>query len=202
MVFIEDRLIGDEILEAHFVCDLSKCKGGCCEDGDAGAPLEDAELKVIDEHYGAFLPYMSEEGKAEIEKQGKYVRMDGFGWVTPTIGGGICAYGKKEANGVILCAIEQAYNAGKLGWKKPVSCHLFPIRILQQDTDMEMLNYEPREEAHLCSPACALGEKLKVRVYQFLKEPIVRKFGLDFYEALDATARHLEENDRLGDTEN
>ncbi|MFT4205119.1 MAG: DUF3109 family protein [Chitinophagaceae bacterium] len=195
MVLIEDKLIGDEILEAHFVCDLSKCKGGCCEDGDAGAPLEKSELKEIDTHYASFLPYMSGEGITQVEKQGKYVHTEEFGWVTPTIDGGICAYGKKNDAGVILCAIEQAYNAGMLQWKKPISCHLFPIRVLRPDTEMEMLNYEPREDDHLCNPACALGEKLKVPVYQFLKEPIVRKYGTEFYEILDATAKHLGGND-------
>lgn len=194
MILIEDKLIGDEILEAHFVCDLSKCKGGCCEDGDAGAPLADYELKEIDNHYDSFLPYMSEEGIAEIGKQGKYVHTDEFGWVTPTIDGGICAYGKKDSSGVILCAIEQAYNNDQLEWKKPISCHLFPIRVMNPDTDMEMLNYEPREEDHLCNPACALGAQLKVPVYKFLKEPIIRKFGEEFFEALDATAKYMEGN--------
>ncbi|WP_447641277.1 MULTISPECIES: DUF3109 family protein [Chitinophagaceae] len=195
MVLIEDKLIGDEILEAHFVCDLSKCKGGCCEDGDAGAPLEKQELKEIDKHYDSFLPYMSEEGIAAIAQQGKYVHTDEFGWVTPTIDGGICAYGKKNGDGVILCAIEQAYNQSKLQWKKPISCHLFPIRVLNPDSDMEMLNYEPREDDHLCNPACALGEQLRVPVYQFLKEPIIRKYGEEFFEALDATAKHIGAND-------
>ncbi|PZP52404.1 MAG: DUF3109 domain-containing protein, partial [Pseudopedobacter saltans] len=93
MILIDDKLIGDEIVEAHFVCDLSRCKGGCCEDGDAGAPLEKKELKEIDKHYHSFLPYMSPEGMQEIEIQGKYVYTEEFGWVTPTIDGGICAYG-------------------------------------------------------------------------------------------------------------
>ncbi|QES90769.1 DUF3109 family protein [Rhizosphaericola mali] len=195
MVLIEDKLIGDEILEAHFVCNIAKCKGGCCEDGDAGAPLEEAELVELENNYDVIAPYMSEIGRNEIELQGKYVHTEEFGEVTPTIDGGLCAYGIKDDNGVIFCAIEQAYNDGKLQWKKPISCHLFPIRVKLPDTDMEMLNYEPREEDHLCNPACQLGEELKVPVYKFLKEPIIRKYGTEFYEALDATAEYLNNKD-------
>lgn len=195
MVLIEDKLIGDEILEAHFVCNIAKCKGGCCEDGDAGAPLEEAELVELENNYDVIAPYMSEIGRNEIKLQGKYVHTEEFGEVTPTIDGGLCAYGIKDDNGVIFCAIEQAYNDGKLQWKKPISCHLFPIRVKLPDTDMEMLNYEPREDDHLCNPACKLGDELKVPVYKFLKEPIIRKYGTEFYEVLDATAEYLNNKD-------
>ena len=190
MIIIDNKLVSDELLEEQFVCDLSKCKGGCCEDGDAGAPMEKWELEKLNAHYEDIKPYMTPQGIKEVEKQGKYLYDREFGWVTPTINGGICAYGIKDKTGTILCGIEQAYNDGKLDWKKPLSCHLFPVKTKKskRDPDMEYVNYEPRED--LCSAACSLGKKLKVPVYQFLKESLIRKYGTEFYEVLEATALH------------
>src|SRR4029079_3722281 len=184
---IDNKLVSDEIIEEQFVCDLNKCKGGCCVDGDAGAPLSLEELKNIDEIYEAVLPYLSEENKMELKRQGKYVYDQEFGWVTPTIKSKICVYGIKDSKGIVKCGIEAAYNDGKVQWKKPISCHLFPIRTkLSKNKQNEYVNYEPRED--LCKAACTLGKKLKVPVYIFLKDALIRKFGASFYEALSATA--------------
>ena len=185
MIAIENILVSDEVVESQFVCDLSKCKGGCCEDGDAGAPLSKKELTELNNAYDAAKPYMTKEGVAVTEKQGRYEYDREFGWVTPTIQGKMCAYGYRDKKGVIMCAFEQAYNDGKTTWKKPVSCHLYPIKI-KKSKEYEMLNYEPRES--LCSPACALGEKLKVPTYVFLKDALVRKYGEDFYHLLEKAA--------------
>ena len=194
MIAIENVLVSDEVVEAQFVCDLHKCKGGCCEDGDAGAPLEKEEKKIIDEHFEVIKPYLTREGLAEIERQGRYLYDREFGWVTPTINGGICAYGFRDEKGIIKCGIEQAYYDGKLGWKKPISCHLYPIKI-NRSKHYVNVNYEPREV--LCAPGCALGKKVKMPVYQFLKEAIVRKFGNDFYEALHQVAvEHFDQQDK------
>lgn len=189
MIAIDDILISDQVVEEQFVCDLDKCKGGCCVDGDAGAPLENDELKELNAVYNEVAPYLSEEAKNIIEKNGKYVYDKEFGWVTPTVGNGICAYGLIDKKGIVKCAIEQAYSDGKISWKKPISCHLFPVRI-KKTRKGEMVNYEPRE--YLCAAACTLGKKLKIPVYQFLKEPLIRKYGEEFYNALAATAQHLE----------
>jgi len=191
MIAIDNKLISDEVIEEQFVCDLNKCKGGCCEDGDAGAPLEKWELEELLEHYDVIKEYLTPEGIAEIRRVGKYMYDDEFGWVTPTINGGICAYGLKDENGIIKCGIEQAYYDGKLDWKKPISCHLFPIKTSKSlhDPGMEYVNYEPRED--LCKAGCKLGKKLKVPVYIFLKESLIRKYGEDFYNALEATAKHM-----------
>jgi hypothetical protein len=191
MIAIDNKLISDEVVEEQFVCDLHKCKGACCEDGDAGAPLTKHELDFVVESYDVFKKYMTKEGIKEIEKQGKYTYDRDFGWVTPTVNSGICAYGYKDKNGVIMCAIEQAYNNGEIKWKKPISCHLFPIKISasQQDPEIEYVNYEPRED--LCKAACSLGQKLKVPAYVFLKEALVRKYGEEFYNTLDETAKHM-----------
>lgn len=191
MIVIDNILVSDDVLSEQFVCDLNHCKGGCCEDGDAGAPLMDEELKQLADNFEAIKPYLTAEGLAEIERQGKYVHDQYFGWVTPTVNNAICAYGFRDEKGIIKCGIEQAYNDGKLNWKKPVSCHLFPIKTEKSrlDKDLEFVNYVPRED--LCSAACSLGKQLKMPVYKFLKEAIIRKYGEAFYNSLEATAEHM-----------
>ena len=185
MIAIDDILISDDIVEAKFVCDLHKCKGGCCEDGDAGAPLEKAEMETLKDNFEVIKDYLTPEGLAAIQEQGLYLYNREFGWVTPTINGQLCAYGHRDRRGIIKCGIEQAYNDGKLDWKKPISCHLFPIRV-KKSKAYTMLNYEPRED--LCKAACTLGKKLKLPVYQFLKDAIIRKFGQEFYNTLEHIA--------------
>ena len=190
MIAIGNVLVSDQVVKEQFLCDLDKCKGACCVDGDAGAPLNKQELKKIDEVLDAVWPYLDEVSKAEIERQGRYVYDKEFGWVTPTINSKVCVYGIKDEKGIVKCGIEQAYNDGKVSWKKPISCHLFPIIVKDsRDTENQYVNYEPREDH--CKAACALGKKMKLPVYRFLKEPIIRKFGEAFYEALEATAEHL-----------
>lgn len=189
MISIDNVLISDQIVEEQFVCDLIKCKGGCCVDGDAGAPLEDKELKELTNAYKFVAPYLTKESVTAIESQGKYIYDKEFGWVTPTISSGMCAYGIKNEKGIVKCGIEQAYNDGKITWKKPLSCHLYPIRIKKSKKHKtDLVNYEPRED--LCKAACTLGKKLKVPVYIFLKDALIRKYGINFYEALSATAEH------------
>ncbi|MFP5040725.1 DUF3109 family protein [Parasediminibacterium sp. JCM 36343] len=188
MIVIDNKLISDEVLEEQFVCDLHSCKGGCCEDGDAGAPLEDWEKAEVDNALEIVKPYLTPKGLKAIKNQGNYTYDNEFGWVTPTINNALCAYGFKDKTGVIQCSFEKAYNEGKIGWKKPLSCHLFPIRVSKStlDPDMEYINYEPRQD--LCAAACTFGQKLKIPVYVFLKEPIIRKYGEEFYEVLAACA--------------
>ena len=195
MIVIDNILVSEEVVDKQFVCDLGKCKGGCCEDGAAGAPLAKEELKIITDAYEKVKPYLTKNSIAEIEKKGFYVFDAEFEWVTPTVDNDneICVYGIRGENGIIKCAFEQAYNDKvidpiAIGWKKPISCHLYPIITKKgKHGDYERVNYEPREQ--LCNPACALGEKLKVPVYQFLKEPLIRKYGEDFYNALDTIAK-------------
>jgi hypothetical protein len=186
LIVIDDILVSDMVVEEQFVCDLHKCKGGCCEDGEAGAPLEKHELDILNEIYEVVKPYLTSEGIREIEGRGRYNYDREFGWVTPTIGGSMCAYGFRDKQGIIKCGIEQAYYDGKTDFKKPISCHLYPIKV-SHAKNTEMLNYEPREK--LCRPGCALGTKLKVPVYVFLKEALTRKYGENFYKALDQVAQ-------------
>ncbi len=190
MIVIDNILVSDDVVEKKFVCDLNRCKGGCCEEGDAGAPLEKEELDIMIELYEKIKPYLTDAAITEIERKGKYVYSREFGWVTPTLGNDkeICVYGVRDDRGIIKCAFEQAYYDGVITWKKPVSCHLFPVITKKgRHGDYERVNYEPREK--LCNPACALGKKLDVPVYEFLKEPLIRKFGQEFYNALDKVAK-------------
>lgn len=188
LIVIDNVLVSDQVIEEEFVCDLDKCKGGCCEDGDAGAPLEEEELDRVNELFETVRPLLTEAGLREIERTGLYRYDREFGWVTPTVDGGICAYGRRDAKGIIRCSFEEVHNKGLSTWRKPVSCHLYPIKTKRSRYDgYDMMNYEPRET--LCSPGCLLGRRSKVPVYVFLKESIVRKYGTAFYEALDRVAR-------------
>ena len=188
MIAINNILISDEVVKEQFVCDLGKCKGACCVDGDAGAPLEKEELQHINDVFEAVLPYLNEESKKEIDRQGRYVYDKEYGWVTPTIDSKICVYGIVDKQGIVKCGIEQAYLDGKVTWKKPISCHLFPIITKKSKrTTTEYVNYEPREDN--CKAACALGKKLKVPVYQFLKEPLIRKYGKEWFKQLEQSAK-------------
>jgi hypothetical protein len=195
VIVIDNILISEDVINKQFVCDLGKCKGGCCEDGAAGAPLTKEEMTIINNVFEKVKPYLTKDAVKEIEKKGRYVYDTEFEWVTPTLDSDneICVYGIRGTDGIINCAFEQAYNDQVIdpiatGWKKPISCHLYPIVAKNgKHGDYERVNYEPREQ--MCSPGCALGEKLKVPVYQFLKEPLIKKYGEDFYEALDTIAK-------------
>ena len=187
MIAIENIYISDEVVEEQFVCDLHKCKGGCCIDGDAGAPLTNEELEEVNAAIVHVKHLLTKEGQLVIETEGNYTYDREFGWVTPTISNGMCAYGLVDEKGIVKCSFEQVYNEGKIKWKKPISCHLYPIKISKsENTDQEYVNYEPRDP--MCNPGCALGQKLKVPTYVFLKEAIVRKYGEEFYEVLTQIA--------------
>jgi Protein of unknown function (DUF3109) len=193
LIVIDNILVSDEVLSEQFVCDLNKCKGGCCEDGDSGAPLTDEELEHLRDFIEEVKPYLTAEGLKVLEKEGLYKYDQEFGWVTPTIAGKMCAYGFRDPQGIIKCGIERAYLDKKISWKKPFSCHLFPVKITRSKRrDQEYVNYEPRED--LCKAACKLGKQLKVPVYIFLKEALIRKYGPDFYSTLEATALHIKKD--------
>lgn len=185
MIAIDQVLLSDEVVEKHFVCDLNACKGGCCVDGDCGAPLTEDETHILANIYPKIKHLLSDRFIEEIENQGTHTWDDEYGYVTPTVEGGICTYAYIEEGGIVKCAIEKAWKEGIIDFQKPISCHLYPIRITVSE-GYEMVNYEPRKS--LCKPACKLGNSLKVPVYQFLKAPLIRKYGEEFYKALDDTA--------------
>jgi len=199
MLLVQDKLVSDDVVERHFICNLNACKGACCWEGDFGAPLEKEELPILDEIYDRVKPFLSPAGIAAIEAQGKYAWFEeGDQWGTTLIDGGPCAYMSYDALGIAKCGIEQAHKAGAVDFKKPISCHLYPIRVEKnEEIGFEALNYDVWD---ICSAACTLGDQEQVPVYEFLKEPIIRKYGEAFYEELDAAAQFIrgEKTDALG----
>jgi hypothetical protein len=191
MLIVENAVISDDVAENFFVCNLEKCKGACCVEGDLGAPLTLDELPELEDALEAVLPYLSEAGRQEIARQGPYILDEDGDFSTPTIGGRECAYALYDGKGVLKCGIEQAYLDGKTPFRKPISCHLYPIRITQYD-NYEALNYDRWD---ICSPACSFGQQLGVPVYQFLKEPLIRKYGEAWYEKLEEEVRLLREKE-------
>ena len=191
MIKIDDKLISDDVVEVDFVCNLSACKGACCVEGDEGADLLEEEKEILERIYPKIEAYLTEEGKAEIKAQGFHYKKSNGRAGAPIIDGGACVYLTYDDKGIALCGIEQAYNDGKVDWKKPLSCHLYPIRV-EKYKEYTAINYFKWD---ICSPACQLGKELQVPVYQFLKEPLVRAYGEDFYEQLDQTAQYLAKND-------
>ena len=186
MIQVDDKIISLDVFEKHFVCDLNACKGACCIEGDSGAPLLEEEKKILEEIYENVKPYMREKGIVEIEKHGVAVYDDDGDLTTPLVNNRECAFASFE-NGITKCTIEKAYSDGKIDFKKPISCHLFPIRI-KEYSDFDAVNYE---KITICKAACERGNKLEIPIYIFLKEPLVRKYGEDWYKELLEAARLL-----------
>lgn len=177
---VGDVLVSDDVKTVEFVCHLEMCKGACCVEGELGAPLEEDELPVMHEIQKAVAPYLTEDGKKAIAEQGPYILDEDGDYSTPTIGGKECAYAHYDARGILKCGIEQAYLDGKVTFRKPISCHLYPIRITKKK-DFEAVNYS---KWSICSDACKLGKSLQVPLYKFLKDPLIRKYGQPWYDQL------------------
>jgi len=180
-------IISEDIIKKDFLCNLSACKGACCIDGDAGAPLEEEETKIMEAIYPKVKPFLRQEGIDAIEAQGTSITSDLGDLETPLINGADCAYVIFDEKNVALCAIEEAYNQGVIDWKKPVSCHLYPIRI-QDYSEFSAVNYDKWE---ICDDACTLGEELGVPVYKFVKEALIRKYDEDWYTELEKVAETM-----------
>jgi len=178
-------IVSEDIIQKDFVCNLSACKGACCVDGDAGAPLEEEETKILIEIYPKIKPFLRKAGIKAIENQGKYITTEEGEFETPLIEGADCAYVFFDKKGTALCAIEEAYNQGEITWKKPVSCHLYPIRV-KDYSEFSAINYN---KWHICDDACILGKELQVPVYKFVKDALIRKFGEDWYMELEKVAQ-------------
>ncbi|MBL7915117.1 MAG: hypothetical protein BWY67_00798 [Bacteroidetes bacterium ADurb.Bin397] len=191
MIQIGNVLVSDDVIGKRFVCDLEKCRGACCVEGDSGAPLEKEELAILEKIYPKVEPYLSEDGKKSIQKYGKYLIDDDGDYVTPLVNGELeCAYTIFE-KGVAKCGIEKAYEEGKIKFKKPISCHLYPIRIAKLKNG-DALNYHKWD---LCKAACSLGKKLDVPVYKFLETPLIRKYGKKWYKELQLAVKLLHEKE-------
>lgn len=177
-------IVSEDIIEKDFVCNLSACKGACCIDGEAGAPLEQSETQILKEIYPKIKPFLRKEGIAAIEKQGAFITTEFGEFETPLIDGADCAYVIFDRKGTALCAIEEAHNQGEVTWKKPVSCHLYPVRV-KDYSEFSAVNYHKWE---ICDDACTLGKELQVPVYKFVKQALIRKFGEDWYAELEKVA--------------
>ena len=190
MLQIDDAIVSLDVLDECFVCDLSSCKGICCIEGDAGAPLEVDEVTKLEEILPLIWDDLTQKSKDVITQQGvSYIDEDGEP-VTSIVDGKECVFTYTDSNGVCKCAIEKAYREGKIDFYKPISCHLYPIR-LQKYEEFTAVNYHRWK---VCDCARTLGGNLKVPVYKFLKEPLVRKFGAQWYEQLEIAAVELKQD--------
>jgi hypothetical protein len=187
MISIDKTLVSEELLEKEFVCDLSACKGACCVEGTGGAPLEEEEIQLLKNYYPLYKEYLTPKGIAVIEKEGFHAVGDDGGLETPLIEGGACVFIRYDDDGTAKCGVEQAHIDGKIPWKKPVSCHLYPARV-DKYASFEAVNYHKWD---ICAPACDCGANLKVPVYKFLKEALIRKFGAEWYAELELVDKEL-----------
>tara|TARA_B100000809_G_C15089508_1_gene512659 strand:- start:49 stop:633 length:585 start_codon:yes stop_codon:yes gene_type:complete len=192
MIQINDTVVSEILLEKKFVCNLDKCMGACCIEGDAGAPLEIDELEKLENVLPHVKEYLSEKNIAALEKDLYTVDSDGE-FVTQLVDGKECAFVFYDQKGITKCSIEQAHLDGKTDFKKPISCHLFPVRLNTYDSFIAV-NY-----AHwdICDDACSFGEQLGVKTYQFLKEPLIRRFGQEWFEELELVDKHLNEQKNI-----
>ncbi len=180
MLKVGDILVSDDVKEVEFVCHLEKCKGACCVEGELGAPLDEDELPILESIQDEIKPYLTKEGLKSIKRHGTWVLDEDGDFSTPTIQGKECAYSLYDEQGILKCGIEQAYLDGKTKFRKPISCHLYPIRITKKK-NFEAVNYH---KWSVCSAACILGKSLGIPVYKFLKEPLIRKYGKAWYKEL------------------
>ncbi|MFT5164825.1 MAG: hypothetical protein ACI8P3_000048 [Saprospiraceae bacterium] len=191
MIIVQDKLVSDDIIAKQFMCNLKACKGACCWEGDFGAPLEDEEIEIIQSNYQKIKPFLTKEGRLAIREKGKYTyfeepKENG----TTLLKNGACAYMTYDNIGIAKCGIESAHKAGAIDFKKPISCHLYPIRINKDDlSNFEALNYDIWD---ICSAACKKGKEEQMPVYKFAKDALIRKYGEAFYEELDAAAKYLD----------
>ncbi len=187
MIEIDDKIVSADLLRECFACDLAACKGACCVEGNAGAPLEADEVDTLEREYEAYKPYMTPEGIVAIEQQGFMVIDEDGDYTTPLVDDAECAYSCCE-NGITFCAIERAWEEGRTPFRKPISCHLYPIRLVRFSNGTTGLNYH---RWSVCEAARTCGKQAGIPVYKALREPIIRKFGEDFYRALEAAESYL-----------
>ena len=192
MFVLGRTIITDDIADKHFLCDIGKCKGQCCLIGDRGAPLEENELPILRRNFKKIKPYLTENGIQTIQQSGCYQKNTDGGYSTPTVKGRACAYATyDEDKGTYQCGIEQAYRNGVTDFPKPLSCHLYPLRITRYE-NFDAVNYH---KWTICKAACTLGKKLGIPLYKFTENALVRRYGRAWYTALV----HQIEGDNTGE---
>ncbi len=190
MIVIQDTILSEDLFEKKFTCHLEKCKGACCIKGDRGAPLDEDEIEIIAEILPKVIPFMQPEFAADVEKRGFYEVDSDNDLVTTCQPTGECNFVVYDDTGTTQCAIELANNAGEIDYKKPISCHLYPIRT-KKYKHYTGVNYDTWD---ICKPACSLGFQLNMPVYSFVKDALIRKFGQEWYEAVEAYAEEHKKN--------
>lgn len=187
---IDNILISDEVLENQFICALDKCKGACCYEGDFGAPLTLAEKTILENCYEDFKPFLNADSQNQIEKVGLYsYYRENKSWGTSLMEDGACVFMNKDEHGIAVCGIEQAHKAGACEFQKPISCHLYPIRIKENKSQgFIAINYD---EWDICKAGCKLGQEHKMPLFRFVKAALIRRFGEAFYNQLDAAYEAL-----------
>jgi len=199
MYIVGEVLVSEDIFEHHFHCNLNACKGACCVAGDFGAPLDKAEIDTLEKIYPIVKPYLDPEGVRAIEEKGTHTMYEDDDHDFPGTmlrEDGACAFLTTAENGIAYCGIESAYRDGKVTFKKPISCELYPIRYSEiPEKGFAALNYDKWD---ICNPACSQGEDMGIKLYEFLKEAIIRKFDEPFYEEMERAAAHFweEKSDR------
>ena len=190
MVQVGDTIVSFDLFEKAFLCDIASCKGQCCVEGDAGAPLEDEEVAIIENLLPVIWDDLSEKAKRVIDKQGvSTIDVEGD-MVTSIVGNGECVFSYQDEEGNCKCAIEKAFREGKVEFYKPISCHLYPVRLAEY-AGYTAVNFHKWE---VCKAAFELGKVKGVAAYKFLKEPLVRRFGEDWYRELEVTAKELDKS--------
>ncbi len=180
-------IVSEDIIAKDFVCNLNACKGACCIEGEAGAPVTEEEVTILKEIYLKVKPFLRPEGIAAIEKQGTHIKTDLDELETPLVDGRECAYVTFTDKGIASCGIEDAFNAGSIDFRKPISCHLYPVRV-QDYSEFAAVNYH---RWPICDDACTLGKELQVPVYKFVKTALIRKFGENWYAELEKVASKM-----------
>lgn len=184
MIVIDDTIVSEDLIKVRFACDLSKCLGACCVEGDAGAPLDEEEIGIIEDLYEKVKPYMTPEGIEVVEDFGVFDYDADGNFVTPLINDRDCVFLYFEGN-IAKCAIEKAYLEKKIKYRKPISCHLYPVRITSYP-EYDAVNYHKWE---ICNSACSNGQRLQLPLYQYLEEPLTRAYGREWFKKLENYAR-------------
>jgi len=178
MILVGSKLLSEDIFDKHFACDLNACKGACCVEGEGGAPLTEEECAILDEIFDDIKPYLNQEGLDVIDKTGLFTVGQDGDLETPLVDGRACVYATTSDRGILQCGIEMAHREGKTSWKKPISCHLYPIRI-KELVDFEALNYH---QWNICEGARTCGAANEITVLEFCKNALVRKYGEEWFE--------------------
>lgn len=184
MILLENTLISEDILDKEFICNLASCKGKCCIEGDSGAPLDAIEIEYLQKNLSGIIPYLDPESTQFLAQKGSIEQDKDGDWVTTCLPDGKCVFGVYDAQGMLHCGIEKAWQDGKSDFQKPISCHLYPIR-LKALGEYTALNYHRWD---ICKAACQLGKEHQTPVYKFLKNALIRKFGDAWYTELCAIA--------------